>query len=48
MNNNWIYIGIFLDDKSKKQLKKLYPLPEAWKIIGFIWVYFLMKNQRSC
>ena len=31
MNNNWIYIGIFLDDKSKKLLKKLYPLPEWWK-----------------
>jgi hypothetical protein len=27
MNNNWIYIGIFLDEKSKKLLKKLYPLP---------------------
>jgi len=31
MNNDWIYIGIFLDDKSKKKLKKLYPLPDAWK-----------------
>ena len=31
MENNWIYIGIFLDDKSKKLLKKLYPLPEWWK-----------------
>ena len=31
MNNNWIYIGIFLDEKSKKLLKKLYPLPEWWK-----------------
>ena len=27
MENNWIYIGIFLDEKSKKLLKKLYPLP---------------------
>ena len=27
MNNDWIYIGIFLDEKSKKLLKKLYPLP---------------------
>ena len=31
MENNWIYIGIFLDEKSKKLLKKLYPLPEWWK-----------------
>jgi hypothetical protein len=29
--NNWIYIGIFLDDKSKKQLMKLYPTPNGWK-----------------
>ena len=27
MNDNWIYIGIFLDEKSKKLLKKLYPIP---------------------
>ena len=27
MNDNWIYIGIFLDEKSKKLLKKLYPVP---------------------
>ena len=27
MKNNWIYIGIFLDEKSKKLLKKLYPPP---------------------
>lgn len=27
MENTWIYIGIFLDEKSKKLLKKLYPLP---------------------
>ena len=31
MENDWIYIGIFLDEKSKKLLKKLYPLPEWWK-----------------
>ena len=31
MKNNWIYIGIFLDEKSKKLLKKLYPLPVLWK-----------------
>ena len=31
MNDNWIYVGIFLDEKSKKLLKKLYPLPEWWK-----------------
>ena len=30
MENNWIYIGIFLDEKSKKLLKKLYPTPEGW------------------
>lgn len=27
MNDNWIYVGIFLDNKSKKLLKKLYPVP---------------------
>ena len=31
MNDNWIYIGIFLDEKSKKLLKKLYPTPNGWK-----------------
>ena len=31
VNKNWIYIGIFLDERSKKSLKKLYPVPEGWK-----------------
>lgn len=26
----WIYVGIFLDDKSKNLLKKLYPTPKGW------------------
>ena len=29
--DTWIYIGIFLDERSKKKLKKLYPLPEGWR-----------------
>lgn len=29
--NNWIYIGIFLDEKSRKKLKKLFHLPEGWR-----------------
>lgn len=28
---NWIYIGIFLDKKSREKLKILYPSPENWK-----------------
>ena len=31
MENNWIYIGIFLDEKSRKKLMKLYPMPEGWR-----------------
>jgi len=31
MEENWIYVGIFLDDTSKKKLKKLYNIPEGWK-----------------
>jgi len=31
MENNWIYIGIFLDEKSKEKIKKLYPIPEGWR-----------------
>ncbi len=31
MEDKWIYIGIFLDESSKKKLKKLYKLPEGWK-----------------
>lgn len=31
MEQNWIYVGIFLDEKSKKKLKKLYNIPEGWK-----------------
>ena len=27
---DWIYIGIFLDEKSKNKLKKIYPLPAWW------------------
>lgn len=27
----WIYVGIFLDEKSKKKLKKKYTIPEGWK-----------------
>jgi hypothetical protein len=28
---NWIYVGLFLDDKSKKFLKRLYSIPKGWK-----------------
>ena len=31
IESNWIYIGIFLDEKSKRKLKKLYPAPKGWK-----------------
>ena len=31
IESNWIYIGIFLDEKSKRTLKELYPAPEGWK-----------------
>jgi hypothetical protein len=30
MNENWIYIGIFLDASSRRKLMKLYPKPEGW------------------
>lgn len=29
--NDWIYMGIFLDDDSKDYLKKYYSLPKDWK-----------------
>lgn len=29
--DKWIYIGIFLDEVSKKRLKKMYPTPDGWK-----------------
>jgi hypothetical protein len=28
---NWIYIGIFLDEDSKKELKECYQIPSNWK-----------------
>lgn len=28
---NWIYLGIFLDDKSKKKLQRKFRLPEGWR-----------------
>lgn len=28
--SKWIYVGIFLDEKSKKKLKKKYTIPEGW------------------
>jgi hypothetical protein len=28
---NWIYVGIFLDDNSKKILEDLFPTPKGWK-----------------
>ena len=31
MNDNWIYVGIFLDEKSKNKLKELYPIPDSWQ-----------------
>lgn len=31
MENKWIYVGIFLDEKSKKKLKKIYKIPYGWK-----------------
>lgn len=30
IEKNWIYIGIFLDKKSREKLKTLYPTPENW------------------
>jgi len=33
MEESWIYIGIFLDKKSRKKLMNLYPQPEGWKEI---------------
>lgn len=30
IEKNWIYIGIFLDKKSREKLKMLYPTPENW------------------
>lgn len=29
--SNWVYVGIFLDEKSKKKLKKKYTIPKGWK-----------------
>lgn len=31
MENDWIYLGVFLDDFSKDFLKKYYHVPEDWK-----------------
>jgi hypothetical protein len=28
--DKWIYVGIFLDEKSKKKLKKIYTIPDGW------------------
>ena len=28
--DNWVYIGIFLDEKSKKKIKKIYNIPFGW------------------
>ena len=28
---NWIYIGIFLEEDSKKELKECYQIPSDWK-----------------
>ena len=28
---SWIYVGIFLDEESAKELKELYQLPDGWK-----------------
>ena len=30
MENKWIYVGIFLDERSKKKLKKIYKVPSGW------------------
>lgn len=27
---NWIYVGIFLDMRSKRKLQKLYQIPDGW------------------
>ena len=31
MENIWVYVGIFLDELSKRKLKRLYPTPVDWK-----------------
>ena len=31
MEDKWIYVGIFLNEISKKRLKKFYTIPEGWK-----------------
>lgn len=31
MERNWIYIGIFLEEDSKKELKECYQIPSNWK-----------------
>ena len=31
MEENWVYVGIFLDNASRKKLKKLYIIPQGWK-----------------
>jgi len=28
--DNWVYIGVFLDEKSKKKIKKIYNIPNGW------------------
>jgi hypothetical protein len=32
MEKNWIYIGLFLVEDSKKFLKKKFSIPEGWKV----------------
>ena len=29
--SKWIYVGIFLDEKSKKKLKKKFEIPSGWR-----------------
>ena len=28
--DKWIYVGVFLDEKSKEKLKRIYNIPEGW------------------
>lgn len=30
MADKWIYVGAFLDEKSKKKLQKIYKVPSCW------------------
>lgn len=29
--DKWIYVGVFLDEKSKNKLKSIYKVPKGWK-----------------